>query len=95
MMKYNAATIQDSAGNRLKPHLKIGSRVSPGNRDVKGSFSYGFYDIEYKLIEPGVIVYTPHFNAERAAMYASIALLCILIPELFSVWVTTLSTQIP
>ena len=86
MAKYDNATIQNSYGNRNKYYsVNIGETISRGNYNVVGFFQYGIYDVSYRLNSPGLIEYTIDLNWNRAARYATLAslsILLVLFPEL-------------
>ena len=82
--KYENAKIQSSWGNNFKtPAVPIGATITAGKKEIEGDFHYGIYDIEYHLVQPGLIGYFIEPNWERAAAIASaevIALLTIAFP---------------
>ena len=82
MAKYDVSVVQDTVGNRRMQPLNVGQGVKQGTRYVDNHFEYGFYDIHYYSIEPGLIVYETSFNYTRAAIGLSIVLLCTLTPEI-------------
>ena len=65
MARYEAATIKS---NGL-------SHPTPGTKYVTGKIFYGFYDIEYTLIKPGLITYTvkPNYWRVLATVVAILA----------------------
>ena len=62
MQKYDESKI---AAIRYRDE-NITSSPTRGKENVRGSFMYGLYDIEYELQEDGLIAYNPIFRKDRA-----------------------------
>lgn len=69
MEKYDVATI----ASKKVPSMK-NTTPNRGNKSVSGHFDYGMYDVNYRLEQPGLIVYTINLNQQRAAETTLIAL---------------------
>ena len=52
--------------------LKPIDSPTPGSKLVSGTFEYGLYDVSYWSEVPGVIIYKPTLNDERAKAYTSV-----------------------
>ena len=69
MARYDSSFI---AARRYR-NQNITQPPTRGTTYISGTVPYGLYDVEYKLTEPGLIVYDPQVNWGRVAVVCVVA----------------------
>ena len=67
-----------------EPLLNSIGPINRGKEKVSGSFSFGIYDVNYRLVSDGLVAYTADINSTRASMAITLSLLAIGTVAVFS-----------